>query len=117
MHVNTCRFPDSYVEIDRRDADWFAALGKSCIHMTWKGRGAISLEVCGLVEFFSTLFLWFLFFIYTSSLPYPRPLSPPSLLSLPKQTKTLDMIKQTRKHPLCDHKIFCNSFCSQFLHL
>jgi hypothetical protein len=50
-------------------------------------------------------------------LPYPRPLSPPSLLSLPKQTKTLDMIKQTRKHPLCDHKIFCNSFCSQFLHL
>ncbi|KAG6738902.1 hypothetical protein POTOM_058525 [Populus tomentosa] len=31
-----------------RDDDWFAALGKSCIHMTWKGRGAISLEGLGL---------------------------------------------------------------------
>lgn len=28
----------------RRDDNWFAALGRSCIHMTWSGRGAISLE-------------------------------------------------------------------------
>lgn len=34
--------------LQRRDDDWFAALGKSCIHMTWKGRGAISLEGLGL---------------------------------------------------------------------
>lgn len=34
--------------LQRRDDDWFAALGKSCIHMTWKGRGAISLESLGL---------------------------------------------------------------------
>lgn len=34
--------------LQRRDDDWFAALGKSCLHMTWKGRGAISLEGLGL---------------------------------------------------------------------
>ncbi|KAJ6421995.1 hypothetical protein OIU84_027016 [Salix udensis] len=34
--------------LQRRDDDWFAALGKSCIHVTWKGRGAISLEGLGL---------------------------------------------------------------------
>ncbi|XP_024446869.2 uncharacterized protein LOC18108545 isoform X2 [Populus trichocarpa] len=34
--------------LQRRDDGWFAALGKSCIHMTWKGRGAISLEGLGL---------------------------------------------------------------------
>lgn len=28
----------------RRDDEWFAALGRSCIHMTWSDRGAISLE-------------------------------------------------------------------------
>ncbi|GMH28047.1 hypothetical protein Nepgr_029890 [Nepenthes gracilis] len=28
----------------RRDDAWFAAVGKSCIHMTWNDRGAISLE-------------------------------------------------------------------------
>ncbi|KAL6549580.1 hypothetical protein OROHE_008311 [Orobanche hederae] len=32
----------------RRDDPWFAALGKSCIHMTWSDRGAISLEGLGL---------------------------------------------------------------------
>uniref|UniRef100_A0A803P0J4 Uncharacterized protein n=1 Tax=Cannabis sativa TaxID=3483 RepID=A0A803P0J4_CANSA len=31
-----------------RDDDWFAALGRSCIHMTWSDRGAISLEGLGL---------------------------------------------------------------------
>ncbi|MED6155143.1 hypothetical protein PIB30_002874 [Stylosanthes scabra] len=30
--------------LQRRDDPWFAALGRSCIHFTWKGRGAISLE-------------------------------------------------------------------------
>ncbi|KAJ9187238.1 hypothetical protein P3X46_002720 [Hevea brasiliensis] len=30
--------------LQRRDDDWFAALGKSCIHMTWSDRGAISLK-------------------------------------------------------------------------
>ncbi|KAI9074649.1 hypothetical protein K1719_042532 [Acacia pycnantha] len=30
--------------LQRRDDPWFAALGRSCIHMTWKDRGAISLE-------------------------------------------------------------------------
>ncbi|XP_065860803.1 uncharacterized protein [Euphorbia lathyris] len=34
--------------LQRRDDDWFAALGKSCIHMTWSDRGAISLEGLGL---------------------------------------------------------------------
>ncbi|XP_050203944.1 uncharacterized protein LOC126653984 isoform X1 [Mercurialis annua] len=34
--------------LERRDDDWFAALGKSCIHMTWGDRGAISLEGLGL---------------------------------------------------------------------
>ncbi|KAJ6761990.1 HAD SUPERFAMILY PROTEIN INVOLVED IN N-ACETYL-GLUCOSAMINE CATABOLISM-LIKE [Salix koriyanagi] len=34
--------------LQRRDDDWFAALGKCCIHVTWKGRGAISLEGLGL---------------------------------------------------------------------
>ncbi|GAY44831.1 hypothetical protein CUMW_084890 [Citrus unshiu] len=32
----------------RRDDTWFAALGRSCIHMTWSDRGAISLEGLGL---------------------------------------------------------------------
>ncbi|MBA0749308.1 hypothetical protein Gogos_019941, partial [Gossypium gossypioides] len=32
----------------RRDNAWFAALGRSCIHMTWSDRGAISLEGLGL---------------------------------------------------------------------
>lgn len=31
--------------MNRRDDSWFAALGRSCIHMTWSERGAISLEV------------------------------------------------------------------------
>ncbi|XP_057748828.1 uncharacterized protein LOC130967824 [Arachis stenosperma] len=30
--------------LQRRDDPWFAALGRSCIHFTWKGRGAITLE-------------------------------------------------------------------------
>uniref|UniRef100_A0A7N0ZYS1 Uncharacterized protein n=1 Tax=Kalanchoe fedtschenkoi TaxID=63787 RepID=A0A7N0ZYS1_KALFE len=30
--------------LQRRDDAWFAALGRSCIHMTWNDRGAISLE-------------------------------------------------------------------------
>ncbi|GAB2217974.1 hypothetical protein Droror1_Dr00001189 [Drosera rotundifolia] len=30
--------------LKRRDDAWFAALGRSCIHMTWSDRGAISLE-------------------------------------------------------------------------
>ncbi|OAY50392.1 hypothetical protein MANES_05G132000v8 [Manihot esculenta] len=30
--------------LQRRDDDWFASLGRSCIHMTWSDRGAISLE-------------------------------------------------------------------------
>ncbi|KDP35143.1 hypothetical protein JCGZ_10677 [Jatropha curcas] len=34
--------------LQRRNDDWFAALGKSCIHMTWSDRGAISLEGLGL---------------------------------------------------------------------
>uniref|UniRef100_A0A2P2MXX3 HAD family hydrolase n=1 Tax=Rhizophora mucronata TaxID=61149 RepID=A0A2P2MXX3_RHIMU len=34
--------------LQRRDNDWFAALGRSCIHMTWNDRGAISLEGLGL---------------------------------------------------------------------
>ncbi|KAL2558860.1 Haloacid dehalogenase-like hydrolase (HAD) superfamily protein [Forsythia ovata] len=32
----------------RRDDPWFARLGRSCIHMTWNDRGAISLEGLGL---------------------------------------------------------------------
>ncbi|XP_022761481.1 uncharacterized protein LOC111307666 isoform X2 [Durio zibethinus] len=32
----------------QRDDAWFAALGRSCIHMTWSERGAISLEGLGL---------------------------------------------------------------------
>ncbi|GAB4825868.1 hypothetical protein Ancab_008740 [Ancistrocladus abbreviatus] len=31
--------------LQRRDDDWFATLGRSCIHITWSDRGAISLEV------------------------------------------------------------------------
>ncbi|CAH9073415.1 unnamed protein product [Cuscuta epithymum] len=34
--------------LQRRDDSWFAALGRSCIHMTWNDRGAISLEGLGL---------------------------------------------------------------------
>ncbi|KAL8130209.1 hypothetical protein V2J09_019364 [Rumex salicifolius] len=30
--------------LERRDDAWFAALGRSCIHLTWNDRGAISLE-------------------------------------------------------------------------
>lgn len=30
--------------LQRRDDPWFASLGRSCIHFTWSGRGAISLE-------------------------------------------------------------------------
>ncbi|RRT64869.1 hypothetical protein B296_00015312, partial [Ensete ventricosum] len=36
----------SFPFVIRRDDPWFAKLGKSCIHMTWSDRGAISLEVC-----------------------------------------------------------------------
>ncbi|KZV20319.1 hypothetical protein F511_17890 [Dorcoceras hygrometricum] len=32
----------------RRDSEWFARLGRSCMHMTWNDRGAISLEGLGL---------------------------------------------------------------------
>lgn len=38
---------------NRRDDPWFASLGRSCIHFTWSGRGAISLEVCGAAMHFS----------------------------------------------------------------
>lgn len=34
--------------LQRRSDAWFAALGRSCIHMTWSDRGAISLEGLGL---------------------------------------------------------------------
>ncbi|PHT44677.1 hypothetical protein CQW23_13835 [Capsicum baccatum] len=34
--------------LQRRDDAWFASLGRSCIHMTWSDRGAISLEGLGL---------------------------------------------------------------------
>ncbi|KAJ8749302.1 hypothetical protein K2173_018784 [Erythroxylum novogranatense] len=34
--------------LQRREDDWFATLGRSCIHMTWSDRGAISLEGLGL---------------------------------------------------------------------
>ncbi|RWR80155.1 HAD-superfamily hydrolase [Cinnamomum micranthum f. kanehirae] len=34
--------------LQRRDDSWFATLGRSCIHMTWSDRGAISLEVSSL---------------------------------------------------------------------
>lgn len=34
--------------LQRRSDAWFAALGRSCIHMTWNDRGAISLEGLGL---------------------------------------------------------------------
>ncbi|KAK4747550.1 hypothetical protein SAY87_014136 [Trapa incisa] len=34
--------------LQRRDDAWFATLGRSCIHMTWSDRGAISLEGLGL---------------------------------------------------------------------
>ncbi|CAO2820069.1 unnamed protein product [Amaranthus hypochondriacus] len=30
--------------LERRDDPWFAALGRSCIHITWSDRGAISLD-------------------------------------------------------------------------
>ncbi|CAN0857940.1 5'-nucleotidase YutF [Linum grandiflorum] len=38
----------TYQHLHRRDDDWFAALGNSCIHITWSDRGAISLEGLGL---------------------------------------------------------------------
>lgn len=34
--------------LERRDDPWFASLGRSCIHMTWNDRGAISLDGLGL---------------------------------------------------------------------
>ncbi|KAM3327539.1 hypothetical protein P3S68_033931 [Capsicum galapagoense] len=34
--------------LQRRDDAWFSSLGRSCIHMTWSDRGAISLEGLGL---------------------------------------------------------------------
>ncbi|KAM7280465.1 hypothetical protein ACFE04_007599 [Oxalis oulophora] len=34
--------------LQRRDDTWFAALGRSCIHITWSDRGAISLDGLGL---------------------------------------------------------------------
>ncbi|KAM3271172.1 hypothetical protein P3S67_029375 [Capsicum chacoense] len=34
--------------LQRRDDAWFASLGRSCIHMTWSDRDAISLEELGL---------------------------------------------------------------------
>ncbi|XP_052171909.1 uncharacterized protein LOC127787881 isoform X2 [Diospyros lotus] len=34
--------------LQRRPDAWFAALGQSCIHMTWNDRGAISIEDLGL---------------------------------------------------------------------
>lgn len=34
--------------LERRDDPWFDSLGKSCIHMTWNDRGAISLDGLGL---------------------------------------------------------------------
>ncbi|XP_054821785.1 uncharacterized protein LOC129320382 isoform X2 [Prosopis cineraria] len=34
----------NHQHLQRRDDPWFAALGRSCIHLTWKDRGAISLE-------------------------------------------------------------------------
>ncbi|KAM7489952.1 hypothetical protein LguiB_027436 [Lonicera macranthoides] len=38
----------TYQHLERREDAWFAALGRSCIHMTWNDRGAISLEGLGL---------------------------------------------------------------------
>ncbi|XP_056161341.1 uncharacterized protein LOC130135734 [Syzygium oleosum] len=38
----------TYQYLKRRDDAWFAALGTSCIHMTWSDQGAISLEGLGL---------------------------------------------------------------------
>uniref|UniRef100_A0A5B6ZDH5 Uncharacterized protein n=1 Tax=Davidia involucrata TaxID=16924 RepID=A0A5B6ZDH5_DAVIN len=38
----------TYQHLQRRDDSWFATLGRSCIHMTWNDRGAISLEGLGL---------------------------------------------------------------------
>ncbi|KAK9062586.1 hypothetical protein SSX86_019774 [Deinandra increscens subsp. villosa] len=38
----------TYQHLQRRDDPWFQALGKTCIHMTWSDRGAISLEGLGL---------------------------------------------------------------------
>ncbi|KAL5537541.1 hypothetical protein UlMin_046015 [Ulmus minor] len=34
----------THQNLQRRDDAWFAALGRSCIHMTWSDRGLISLE-------------------------------------------------------------------------
>nr|XP_043632708.1 uncharacterized protein LOC122603918 isoform X2 [Erigeron canadensis] len=38
----------TYQHLQRRDDPWFRALGKTCIHMTWSDRGAISLDGLGL---------------------------------------------------------------------
>ncbi|CAN6540561.1 unnamed protein product [Malus baccata var. baccata] len=49
---NFCNHPhcnfSCMLSCKRRDDAWFAALGKSCIHMTWSARGTISLEGLGL---------------------------------------------------------------------
>lgn len=37
----------TYQYLLKRDDPWFAALGRSCIHMTWNDRGAISLDGLG----------------------------------------------------------------------
>lgn len=58
----------------RRDDVWFAALGRSCIHMTWNDRGAISLEVsyffyiCSLplsCNIYTPLFFYDCMFVHT----------------------------------------------------
>ncbi|CAI9090792.1 OLC1v1025642C1 [Oldenlandia corymbosa var. corymbosa] len=38
----------THQNLQRRDDPWYAALGRRCIHFTWKDRGAISLEGLGL---------------------------------------------------------------------
>ncbi|XP_078434839.1 haloacid dehalogenase-like hydrolase (HAD) superfamily protein [Wolffia australiana] len=34
----------THQHLERREDPWFASLGRSCIHLTWRDRGAISLE-------------------------------------------------------------------------
>ncbi|KAI8567106.1 hypothetical protein RHMOL_Rhmol02G0095400 [Rhododendron molle] len=47
LHDGKQPYPGAISTCMRNDA-WFAALGRSCIHMTWNDRGAISLEGLGL---------------------------------------------------------------------
>ena len=55
--------------LNRRDDAWFAALGRSCIHMTWSDRGAISLEVCSMRScLYPYVFLFLCFYWNPSSL-------------------------------------------------